>query len=158
MDNDFLREQLINFLKGGQAHMTFDEIIKGFPMAHINDVFPHGEYTFWQLLEHIYRTQHDLLEFMTNSDYRELEWPKGYWPEKDKKAMPEDWEKTIQAYRHDLEELIALVENPHLDLSARVPQGTGQIYLREFLLAIDHASYELGEFGIIRQVLNIWEK
>ena len=138
--------------------MSFDEIIKDFPMEHINDVFPHGEYSFWQLLEHIYRTQHDLLEFMTNPDYKELEWPKGYWPEKEQKATTEDWDNTIQAYRRDLEKLIALVEDPKLDLSAKVPQGTGQIYLREFLLAIDHASYELGEFGIMRQVLNIWEK
>lgn len=149
-------EQLIQFLKGGQAHMTFDEIIKDFPMEHINDIFPHGEYSFWQLLEHIRLTQHDLLDFMTNPAYKEPEWPKDYWPEKGFKATPKDWQTTIDAYQQYLEKLIDLVQSPCFDLSAKIPQGKGQIYLREFLLAIDHTSYELGEFGIMRQVLQLW--
>ena len=158
MDDAFLREQLVNFLQGGQAHMTFEEAVKDFPLEHINDIFPHGEYSFWQLLEHIRLTQKDLLNFMTDPDYKEPEWPKDYWPGKDAKATPEEWQHTIQEFEQDLQQLIKLVQDPQTDLSAKVPNGTDQIYLREFMLVIDHNSYQIGEFAIMRQTFHLWNK
>lgn len=32
MDDSALREQLIQMLRGGHAHATFDDVIRGFPM------------------------------------------------------------------------------------------------------------------------------
>lgn len=156
MSDQALREQLVINLQGRQAHMPFADAVKDFPIKHINDVFPKGEYTFWHLLEHIRFTQKDILDFMTDPNYIEPEWPKGYWPEKGKKATGKDWEKTIAEYQKDVEELITLVQDPKIDLSAKVLNGTGQIYLREFLLVADHTSYHIGEFAIMRQVLKLW--
>ncbi len=46
--------------------------------------------------------------------------------------------------------------DPELDLFARVPQGTGQTYLRELLLAADHAAYHVGEIVTVRRLLGAW--
>lgn len=157
MANDkLLRKELVNSLKGGQAHMSFDEVIKDFPMEHINDIFLSSEYTFWHLLEHIRFTQKDILDFMIDPNYKEPEWPKAYWPSKDAKATSEDWQKTVSGFQEDLQALISLVKDENTDLYAKVPQGTGQTYLREFLVVSDHTSYHVGEFGIMRQVLKVW--
>lgn len=156
MQDFFLREQVVNNLKGAQAHMPFADAVKDFPLEHINDVFPNGEYTFWHLLEHIRFTQKDILDFMVDPGYIEPEWPKDYWPEKNKKATKEDWKKTVADYEADVQKLISLAQDPKIDLSAKVPKGTGQIYLREFLLVADHTSYHIGEFAIMRQVLKLW--
>lgn len=157
MSDQFLREQLVNFLKGGEAHMTFQDMIQDFPEEHMNDIFPNGDYTFWELLEHIRLTQWVVLDFMISTNYVELEWPKEYWPEKGKKATKKDWDKTVKRFNDDLEAIVLLVQDSKLDLSAKVPNGTGQIFLREFLLNIDHNSYHIGEFAIMRQVKNNWK-
>lgn len=157
MDDAFLREQLVNFLQGAQAHMPFAEAVKDFPLEHINDVFPNGEYTFWHLLEHIRFTQKDILDFLVDPSYKEPEWPKDYWPEGDLKATPDDWQHTIEEFEKDLQQLIELVQDKKIDLSAKVPNGTGQIYLREFMLVFDHNSYHIGEFAIMRQTLELWK-
>ena len=43
-----------------------------------------------------------------------------------------------------------------LDLSAKVPAGDGQTYMRELLLAADHTSYHLGELVVVRRALGAW--
>lgn len=156
MLDTLVREQLVNFLSGHQSHMDFLDMVKDFPEKHMNDIFPHGEYTFWHLLEHIRFTQKDILGFMVDLKYKEPEWPKDYWPERERKASSEDWKKTIEDFERDLEKLIELVQSSKIDLESPVPNGTGQVYLREFLLVIDHNSYHMGEFSIMRQVKNNW--
>lgn len=38
-----------------------------------------------------------------------------------------------------------------------VPNGDGQTYLRELLLAADHAAYHVGELVVVRRLLGIWQ-
>lgn len=153
-----VRAQLIALLKGGNAHMTVDEAVKNFPISEINKKFPNGTYSSWGLLEHIRRAQWDILDFIRNPNYKEMEWPKDYWPPEDKKATEKDWKETVALYNKDLKELQAIVSNPKTDLYAKIPHGTGQNILREILLTADHTAYHTGEFGIMRQVMDTWGK
>jgi Pyridoxamine 5'-phosphate oxidase len=50
----------------------------------------------------------------------------------------------------DLREMIAIVKSPKTDLDARIPHGDGQTILREAILIVDHSSYHVGEFAILR--------
>src|SRR5664279_1147167 len=157
MDHDkILREHIVNLLQGGQAYAPFEEIVKGFPEEHINTIFPNGNYSAWHLLEHIRRTQEDILDFMKNPKYIEKEWPKDYWPETHEKATIKDWEKTISGFKADLQELQKMALDPKINLYEKIPHGTGQTNLREFLLVADHNAYHLGEFAIMRQVQKTW--
>ncbi len=151
-----LREQLLKLLQGGQAHMTLDQAVADFPPEHINRRPPHVPYSPWHLLEHLRITQRDILDFIRDPQYREPSWPDEYWPPRDQDADPAAWEHTIRAFQEDLEALEALVRDPATDLHATVPHGQGQTILREVLLVADHNAYHIGEFAILRQVMQTW--
>src|SRR5437588_852923 len=58
-----LREHLLYLLRGGGAHIHFDEALKDFPVELINGKAEGVPYTPWQLLEHMRIAQWDILEF-----------------------------------------------------------------------------------------------
>jgi hypothetical protein len=158
MNDKALRKHLGNLLKGGNAHMTLEEAVANYPVGKINDIFPKCEYSSWHLLEHIRRTQNDILNFIVNPNYKELDWPKDYWPARNEKAAPKDWEKTITLFKKDFQELAKIIDNPKTDLFIKIKWGDGQTILREILLVCDHNAYHIGEFAIMRQVMNTWNK
>ena len=156
--DELIRNHLAWQLQGGDAHMTFEEAISGFPLDRINELFPNGTYSAWALLEHLRITQWDILDFITNSDYKYLQWPKEYWPAQDKQATPEDWHTTIAKFEKDQKALVTIVEDRKTDLYSPIAHGTGQTILREVLLVADHNAYHIGEFAIMRQVMGTWPK
>jgi hypothetical protein len=151
-----LREQLCELLEHSQAHMSFAEAVAAYPMEHINTPFPNGTYSAWHLLEHLRRTQWDILDFIRNQDYREQEWPRDYWPAPEQQAQPDDWQRTIDAFLADQQALRAIVMNPQTDLWAPIPWGSGQTIAREITVVADHNAYHIGEFAIMRQVMGTW--
>ena len=54
-------------------------------------------------------------------------------------------------------EKMHFVKDPKIDLHARIPHGDGQTVLREAVLIVDHNSYHIGEFAILRQVQKNWK-
>ena len=154
--DDATRAQVLALLRGGNAHMTFDQAVADFPMDRINERPPNVPYTPWHLLEHLRRTQRDILAFTASPDYQELAWPDDYWPDQATEAAPGDWDETISLFRDDLEAMQALVADPAQDLHAPLPNGTGQTLLREALLVADHNAHHVGEFAILRQVMGAW--
>lgn len=157
MDSDSaVRSQVVALLRGGNAHMPFDEAVADFPMDSINTVIPNGSYTPWHILEHLRFTQWDILEFMVNPRYHEPKWPVEYWPSPEATATPEQWRQTIDAFRADLARLVHMAEDPSIDLHAPIPWGDGQTPLREYLVVADHNAYHVGEFAILRQVMGTW--
>ena len=157
MDGDkALRDELLHLLRGGNAHMSFDEAVTDFPMTAINQRPPNVPYTPWHLLEHMRIAQWDILDFMRNPDYRELKWPDDHWPASDAMADEAAWEQTLATFRADLQAVEEIADDPQTDLYARIPHGTGQIILREILLVADHNAHHIGEFAILRQVMGTW--
>jgi hypothetical protein len=158
METDALvREQVLWLLRGGNAHMPFEDAVADFPPpARINDVFPNGTYTPWHLLEHLRISQWDILDFIRNPNYQEMEWPKDYWPAPDSQATESDWQRTIAQFQDDMRQLQQMVADPRTDLHTPIPHGTGQTILREMLLVADHNAYHIGEFAIMRQVMGTW--
>jgi hypothetical protein len=151
-----LRQHLLWLLDGGNAHMSFDDAIAQFPREYLNAKAPHVTYTPWHILEHLRITQWDILEFIRNPAYVSPEWPKGYWPAPDAEADVAMWEKTVTAFRADLQALRDLVNDPRVDLYEPLPHGSGQTILREILLVADHNAYHIGEFAVLRQVMQTW--
>ena len=157
MDHDRgLREQLVRLLRGGNAHMPFDEAVADFPEAHVNTRPPNVGYTFWHLIEHLRLTQADILAYVTRADYREPEWPREYWPAPDARATKDDWDKSVASFRRDLEAMVAIVADERTDLFATVPSNSEHTILREVLIVADHNAYHVGELGILRQIAGAW--
>ena len=157
-DDAFLREQLVALLKGGQAHATFSDAVAHFPASRFSDRPEGSPYSAWQLVKHIRIALHDLLEFVTNAKYVELEWPSGYWPQDAAPGKDESWNATVKAISADLGAFEALIHSPNSNLYAPIPWGkNGETLLREVLLAADHTSYHVGELVLLRRVLGIWK-
>jgi len=151
-----LREHLVSLLKGGGAHVHFMDAIDGFPEAKRGAFVEGLRHTVWQLMEHVRIAQRDILEFSRNPKHVSPGFPEGYWP---KTPVPPDeaaWEESVQAFQHDLQEMIKLVKNPKTDLCAAIPHGDGQTVLREALLLADHNSYHLGQLIDLRRALGTW--
>lgn len=149
-----LREQLVRLLGWQDAHANLDAAVAGLDPAAVNrrpEGFPHSP---WQLLEHLRRTQRDILEFCTEADYQERQWPEDYWPAPDTTASAADWQASVDAFRADLEALQTLARET--DLFARIPHGSGQTYLRELLLVADHNAYHVGQLVAVRRLLGEW--
>jgi hypothetical protein len=108
------------------------------------------------LVEHLRLAQHDILDFCVNPEYEEMTWPDDYWPRQPAPPSAKAWDESLAAYRADLAKMQALVRDPAIDLFARVPQGTGQTYLREALLVADHTAYHVGQIVLVRRQLGIW--
>lgn len=157
MGNDkALRQHLLYLLRGGGAHLSFDEIIAGLPAKLRGVRTPGLPFTPWQLLEHLRIAQWDILEFSRNPRHISPKWPSGYWP---KTAAPPDvpaWKKSVRSFRGDLQAMQALVADPKTALYARIPHGTGQTILREALLLADHNAYHLGQLVMLRRALGAW--
>jgi hypothetical protein len=43
-----------------------------------------------------------------------------------------------------------------VDLTAAIPHGTGQTYLRSVLVALDHTSYHVGQIVDVRRLIGAW--
>lgn len=157
MDQDrALRDHLAGMLDWGSAHMTLEEAVADFPLEYMNVRPPNVSYTPWHLLEHIRIAQWDILDFCRNPDYKEMEWPKEYWPAEGESADEARWNETLREFRADLEELKHLAMDPNTDLYAPIPHGQGQTILRELQVVADHNAYHTGEFAILRQVTGSW--
>ena len=156
--NDPVREQIIALLRGGNAHVAFDQVVKGFP-AKLRGVKPNGaEHSAWQLLEHMRIAQWDILEFSRSAKHVSPEWPRGYWPKTEKPPNSDAWEKSIASFNKDLKAIQKLIEDPKTDLYAKIPHGTGQNILREALLVADHNAYHLGQLVLVRRLLGAWKR
>ena len=155
--DDALRKELVSALKGGNAHVRFEDVVAGFP-AHLQAEKKGLPYSAWQLLEHIRIAQHDVLSFSSNQDgsYRELKWPDDYWPKSATPPGAEGWKQSVASVLADREAMIRLVSDPHKDLAAVFPWGDGQNLIREAILVVDHTSYHAGELLTLRRLLGIW--
>lgn len=151
-----LREHLEYLLKGGGAHIHFEDAVNGFPSGK-RGVFAKGlPHTGWQLLEHSRIAQWDILEFSRNAKHVSPDFPGGYWPKTPLPPSNDAWEKSWKSFQKDLNEMVALVKNPKMNLYAKIPHGDGQTILREALLLADHNAYHLGQIVDLRRALGAW--
>ena len=100
--------------------------------------------------------QWDILEFCRNPKHVSPSFPEGYWPNGDAPPDADAWDRTLAAFRADLQAMQDLVADPATDLFAPILHGEGQTVLREALLVADHNAYHLGELVVVRRMLGAW--
>jgi DinB family protein len=149
-----LREHLQQLLGWHDAHADFDAAVADLPPEARGVASPGLPYSPWQLLEHLRLTQADILAFCARADYHEGTWPDDYWPATGAPPSAQAWDASVAAFRRDRAALQQLIDD--CDLFARVPAGTGQTFLREFLLAADHTAYHVGQLVAVRRLLGTW--
>jgi hypothetical protein len=157
MPDQLLRRQLIGGLNGAEAHMSFVEAVAEFPEDAINRRPPNVPYTPWHVVEHLRITQWDILEYIRDSThYKAPNWPEDYWPDQDATTTPDGWAASVRGFIEDRKALEATLRDPAIDLFAPLPQTPGHTILREIRLLVNHNAYHIGEFAILRQVMETW--
>jgi hypothetical protein len=151
--DDSVRKHVLYLLRGGGAHLSFEDFVGSFPADLCNRQVEGLPYTAWQVLEHMRLAQWDIVEFSRDADHVSPEFPKGYWPEQNELGTPALWQQTIDEFRKDLKQMETLVEDPSTDLYAKIPHGDGQTILREALLIADHNAYHLGALAVIARIV-----
>jgi DinB superfamily len=155
---DLVREQLQRLLEWEDSHVGFDTAVAGIP-AEVRGKRPTGlPHSPWEVLEHLRRTQQDILEFCVNPKYEERTWPDDYWPSSAAPPSAKAWDESIRQFHEDRKALQKLAADTTVDLGARIPHGSGQTYLRELVLVADHSAYHVGELVVIRRLLGTWKK
>ncbi len=156
MDDKILRKELIELLKGGQAHSTLEEVLKDLTPKLCNKHPQKGIRSAYEELEHMRLAQEDILRYTIDPSWESPEWPDGFWPLGSDKFTEEVLKNAVSGFFSDLDELIALVQNHEIDLMSQSPHGKeGHTYLREILLVADHNSYHLGK--IVRTLVQVSE-
>jgi hypothetical protein len=156
MNNDTLRLHLTELLQGGHAHLDFEAAIADLPVELRGarpEKLPH---TPWRLLEHMRLAQWDILRFSVDPAHVSPEFPSGYWPKGDAPPDASAWDRSVDAFRADLNAMIELVRDKKTDLFTPIAHGQGQTVLREALLVADHNSYHLGQLVTVRRLLGAW--
>ena len=152
-----LRQHLVEVLKGGHAHATFEDAVKDLPTKLRGakpEKFPHSP---WMLVEHIRIAQRDILEFSRNADHKSPKWPEGYWPKAAEPPSAKAWDESVEKVRSDVEAMQEFVSNPKTDLFAKIAWGEGQTILREALLVADHNAYHVAQIVDVRRLLGDWK-
>ena len=158
MPSTAIRDLLSKALAWQDAHVTFDDVVAGIPVDK-RGVQPAGlPYSAWQLLEHLRITQRDILDFCVDANYAEKTWPDDYWPASPAPESDEAWQGAIRGFVDDRTALQALAADTSVDLEARIPHGTGQTYMRELVLVIDHSAYHVGQLVLVRRLLGVWKE
>ena len=136
--------------------MPFEEAVADFPEDAMNVRPPNVDYTPWHLIEHLRLTQADILDYIVNPDYVEIEWPADYWPAPEATATRAVFDETVRGFLADKATLRAMVVDPGRDLFAVIPGTPGHTLIREIRIDADHNAYHVGEFAILRQVMGTW--
>lgn len=148
-----LRRHLLDLLHGGNAHATFAQVIKDFPVSAAGTRPPGMAHSAWELLEHLRLAQVDILKFSLSADYVEPAWPDDYWPKTPGPGTPAQWNKSARAFQEDLAAFEKLLQDPSRDLFEPFSWGNGQTLLREALLIADHNAWHLGQLLLVRRAL-----
>ena len=152
-----LRDQLVELLTGGNAHVDWKTAFARIPPK-LRGVRPPGAgHSIWELLEHMRIAQWDTLEFSRDPKHVSPDWPAGYWPKTQAPENAKAWDESVKSFARDLAAMKKLIANPRTNLFARIPHGTGQSILREALLVADHNAYHLGQVLTVRRMLGNWK-
>src|SRR5574340_229284 len=138
------------------AHADFNSAVAGLGAAARGTSPPQMPHAPWEIVEHIRIAQHDILDFCRNPKYEEMQWPADYWPPTPAPPDAQAWDASIASFHRDLADLQKLADDPKIDLLATIPHGSGQTYLRELILVIDHNAYHVGELVAVRRMLGAW--
>jgi uncharacterized damage-inducible protein DinB len=157
MDDSALRDLLRRGLDWEDAHARFDDAMSDVPESVRGKVPPGTPHSLWHLLEHMRRVQWDILDFCRNPAYEEhpAEW---HWPSSPAPKDAAEWDESMASFRRDRDAMKQLAADRSIDLFAKIPHGSGQTYLREIILVIDHNSYHLGQLIIVRRLLGAWPR
>ena len=140
-----------------QARVRLDRAIDGLAPAQRGRRPRGAPHSIWEQVEHIRLAQRDLFDFCRSADYKAQQWPDDYWPATRAPADEKAWTNSLKAIRRDLKAFELWSIEADVDLTAKIPHGAGQTYLRTTLVTVDHTAYHVGQIVLVRRLLGGWK-
>lgn len=153
--NAQIKLQLITHLKGGEAFIPLEELLKEITFDKLGLRPKDLPYSFYELFYHIRFTQKDILDYCIAKDYKTPSWPADYWPQENSPADTNSWEKLKEDYFRERQLLIDHLMDPETELLGIVRNNTAHSLLREVLLVIEHTAYHSGQMLIVLRHLGL---
>ena len=155
MNVDVVKKQIAIHLDGGKAFMPIQNLITEIPFGKIG-IRPHNlPYSIYELFYHIVFAQKDILDYSNSKDYSAANWPKDYWPEKQKPDNEEEWEDLKNQFFQDRESLKSFFTSEENALDDVVLNSTEHTIIRQVLLVIEHNAYHAGQLLLLSRLLEI---
>jgi hypothetical protein len=156
MPKKLLKMHLLEILEGSAVHCGIEQAIGNIPFEYWGKKTKKMPHTLFELFEHIRYANKDILEYITDPHYKAGNWPEDYWPENKKPKSPEELKEKIQALHLDMKAIKKmLMRKPLLD---PLPYGKKSHTLtREVMILSNHLAYHLGQFVLVRRLLDIWD-
>lgn len=149
-----LRKELTGLLKNGWAYENQEDILADVSIEAANERAPHVPYSLWHLLEHINFCQREILEQIELDQMPAYTFPDDFWPNSEREATAADWENSVGRFFRDREQLIAIAQTADLRAGCRAKPEVSVLHALYNIAAHNH--YHMGEFAILRQVLQNW--
>jgi hypothetical protein len=156
MDDAKLRENVVELLERGSAHVSARKALAKVGPAGRSARAGDGVRSAWEELEHMRIAQEDILRYALDPAWRSPAFPEGYWPDPSVELTAEMWDASVTAFLRGLDEVVRLVRDADVDLTAEIPHGEGRTYLRQALLVADHNAYHLGQIVQALKVAGEW--
>ena len=158
MNSSELRETVARQLRRSQAHAGLAAALESFPVELAGRQVEDHVHTAWQQVEHMRLAVEDLVDYCKDPEYEARDWPAGYWPESPEPPSSEAWSASCRRLLDATEQMARIVEDPDLDLYAKVPAAEKEHHhtLRAALILLDHNGYHAGQLIALRQALNVW--
>ncbi|TPE46267.1 hypothetical protein [Pontibacter mangrovi] len=150
--DQLVREQLAELLKGGFAPNVI--LLREFDYKKADILLDGLHFSAWILLGHIRARHQTLLRFMQHPHEDIDVWPDAHWPENHKPQSEEEWNKAIDAYAQELQEMIALIKDPATALFEVRPNGKTVSWAA--MTALHHTGYHIGQLKTIGRQLGVW--
>jgi len=155
VNENMVRDHLKEMMEGGAAHIGFDKAVDGFPVDRAGQTLKGLEHTMWMLVEHLRLVNRDLIDWVTSEDYTSKPYPKGYWPAEPGPADADEWKKSIEAVRRDMELMRSWISDEEHDITAPLERNAAHSAMREILLAVAHNGYHVGQMVDLRALLGV---
>lgn len=153
MDNEnMLREQFVEFLKGGFAPNVI--LLREFSYDKAGVILDGLHFSGWILLGHIRGRQKVLLDFMKDPENNSDVWPEAHWPDNYQPENREEWDKEIDKFERELQEVIDLVKNKSIPIFANQSNGKNRSWAAMTIL--HHTGYHIGQLKTIGRQLGVW--
>lgn len=157
METRILVEEILNLLSKEQAHISLENSLKGLKPENRAKRPKEGLHSVWDELEHIRIAQQDILKYMIDPEWKSPNWPDEYWPPQTDKVSDEEWNKSLNQFISDRDQMLELVKKTGEELTKVIPHTKSHTYLREALIAAQHNSYHIAQIAYIRKMLGDWK-
>ena len=112
-----LREEIIELLRGGFAPNII--LLREFDYKKAGIVLDGLHFSAWILLGHIRNRHQVLLKFMKDPENNSEVWPEAHWPENHEPKSANEWNREIDKFESELQEMIEIVKNPEVSLFSK---------------------------------------